>query len=65
MQNANTSKYCKKDISWQSQEKTNLLSWMNTREILIKTENMPLGEYAPSLQLPKKGKKENRLTMAM
>ena len=44
--------------------KTNLLSWMNTARILIKTENMPLGEYAPSLQLPKKGEKENRPTMA-
>ncbi|MBA7708430.1 hypothetical protein ES703_117329 [subsurface metagenome] len=65
MQDANTSRYCKKDILWQSQGKTNLLSWMNTREILIKTENMPLGEYAPSLQLPKKEEKENTLTMAM
>ncbi|GAI40196.1 unnamed protein product, partial [marine sediment metagenome] len=29
------------------------------------TENMPLGEYAPSLQLPKKEEEENRPTMAM
>jgi len=65
MQDVNTSRYCKKDISWQSQGKTNLLSWMNTAKILIKTENMTLGEYVPSLQLPKKGEKENRPTMAM
>ena len=48
MQDVNTSKYCKKDILWQSQGKTNLLSQMNTREVLIRTENMPLGEYVPS-----------------
>ena len=47
MKDANTLKYCMKDILWQSQGKTNLLSQMNTREILIRIENMPLGEYAP------------------